>query len=201
MIAVAKILEGRIRTVRYSALPQLPLIIAAMELNSENSENPDYKKKQVSRLSGYQVDRFTGLQVKTPASLLGAPSIPSVPKQTNVKISLETLMSKWPAILAGVKSKNHGLVTLLSNCRPIAVDGQSVTLEVRYKFHKEQLEQSKFRPIVEQIFADVLGADIDFKVKLGDKTKTVLKEFVNDDNIRAVSDTELSSIAEEIFSI
>ena len=73
-------------------------------------------------------------------------------------------------------------------------------MEAKYKFHKDQLMQERFRSLIEAEMNELVGGNVGVRFVLGKGTTSVLKTFATDDNIRAVADDELSSIAEEIFS-
>jgi len=51
------------------------------------------------------------------------------------------------------------------------MEGNFLTLEVFYKFHKERLETEKCRSIVEEIASQILDAPIRLKCVLGEKKK------------------------------
>lgn len=192
VLTVAKILETKVRTIKYSLLPQLPLEIAAIELGSENSENSDsqntlktqkVRKSDVPRKSEPQEFRQSGSPDIRPPD---APSVPSV------QIVLKDFLSKWPMILDSVKQTNHGIVTLLSLCRPVSVEGSKIVIQTLYRFHQEQLEQDRFRRIVETASSEIVGARVHVDYRLAPKTQETLKKQFQDDNISAV---------EEIFKL
>ena len=85
--------------------------------------------------------------------------------------------------------------------RPVRLDEGRLYLEVFYTFHKEQLEQDRYRKIIEEVMAQVLGEELALYLELGQKTKTALKkdeaEVVNVSG--KVADDELVKAAEEIF--
>ena len=174
LLDITRVLEDRIRTIRYAPLPELALEIAAIELG------------KTERLEGQQVKRIKqpkNTQEIQPASLSKPANLESF--QT---ISFEKITEHWPAILSGVREKNHGVVTLLSHCSPANIEGNTLTVEVSYQFHKDQLEQDKYRQIVEEAIGEACGTMLLVSYALAPKTKTVLKEFEQDDNIRGVEE-------------
>ena len=84
--------------------------------------------------------------------------------------SVSGILGKWDAILNTVKSYNHSLEALLKSSRPLKFEDGSLTLEVFYKFHKERLEQSRNRNILEKVVSEVLGAPTKIRCILGKKT-------------------------------
>jgi hypothetical protein len=75
---------------------------------------------------------------------------------------LEALVGQWPAIVARL-SQNPSLKPLIIVCRPIAVDGNVITLGFpeHQRFYAERIEQK--RAPIEQGIAEVLGRDIAIK--------------------------------------
>ena len=80
------------------------------------------------------------------------------------------ISDRWDAILGAVKSYNHSLEALLKSSRPLKIEDGSLILEVFYKFHKEKLEQSKNRNILERVVSEVLGAPTKIRCILRKKT-------------------------------
>ncbi|HUS60152.1 MAG TPA: DNA polymerase III subunit gamma/tau [Nevskiaceae bacterium] len=127
---------------KLSPIPQLPLELAAIEFCGQ-------PKSEVS------------------SSKTKDNPIPQTNPQTKAK--LKEVESKWPEILAHVKPLNHSVEALLRGCRPIKIDGQTLTLEVFYKFHKERLETEKCRQVVEEAASQILGNPIRLSCILGEK--------------------------------
>ena len=83
------------------------------------------------------------------------------------------IIGKWDAVLGTVKSYNHSLEALLKSCRPLKIEDGNLILEVFYKFHKEKLEQSKNRNILEKVVSEILGAPT--------KIRCILREKMGED--------------------
>lgn len=124
---------------KLSPIPQLPLELAVIEFCSKPENNDPLPKKPKNN--------------------------PSPQKRAK----LAEVEAKWPEILANVKPLNHSIEALLRACRPIKIDGQTLTLEVFYKFHKERLETEKCRQVVEEAASQILGNPIRLSCILGQK--------------------------------
>lgn len=85
------------------------------------------------------------------------------------KIKLEQVSAKWKEILAEMKPHNHSLEALLKATKPTGFDGKCLALEVFYKFHKERLEEERYRGMVEEVISKVLAQPITIKYYLGVK--------------------------------
>jgi len=194
LLLVTKILEVKIRTLKYSVLPHLPLEIAAIELGKDESSGHQ------SSVIGFQskADQFSVSQSETDKLTTDKQESDNRKQKTDNRkitestITLDNLLSKWPQLLTEVRKKNHGIVTLLSLCRPVEMEGSAVIVETTYKFHMEQLKLDRFSQIIEQTAQDIYGTPVQLRYRLAAKTTETLKNNSVDDNIAAVEDMFLS---------
>jgi len=117
--------------------------------------------------------------------------------------SLNEILEKWDELLAGVRPLNHSVEALLRACRPIKLDGQNLTLEVFYKFHKERLETEKCRLIVEEVASQLLGLPVKLKCILGEKKSNFepKAEETSEEKIAAgLEDDNILDVAGKIFN-
>ncbi len=188
LLLVAKVLEVKIRTLKYSVLPHLPLEIAAIELgfSSKIDDSEIENGGRRSKIEDGNPSTFNSLSSTTTLHPLSS----TVDYQSSV--SLDDFLSKWPLLLTEVRKKNHGIVTLLSLCKPVEMEGSAVIIETTYKFHMEQLKLDRFSQIIEQTAKDIYGTPVQLKYRLAAKTTETLKNNLADDNIAAVEDIFLS---------
>ena len=111
-------------------------------------------------------------------------------------MDFDQVVSGWPELLARLQPRNHSVAGLLRSAKPKELMDKFLTIEVFYKFHKEQLEQEARRRIIEEEIAKMSGP-ISVKCILGEKavkkTQATPKEKVSDeDALRA---------AEEVFGV
>lgn len=112
-------------------------------------------------------------------------------------IAIEELSSIWSKILEVIRSQNASLEALLKATRPKSIQGKTVTIEVFYRFHKDQLSQEKYRKIVEQIISEMCGIpNISLFFVLGEKQPLQRKA---DTAGNTATDADLVSVAEEAF--
>ncbi len=123
--------------------------------------------------------------------------------KTPTGVSLEDVQARWKEILLAVRPRNHSVEALLRATRPIDFREGFLTLEVFYKFHKDQLETEKCRKIVEEAASDLLGGQVRLKCVLKEKTATKEpKQFtplIKPGN-GETTDEDIIKVAEEIFS-
>ena len=201
LLLVAKVLEVKIRTLKYSVLPHLPLEIAAIELaldkldsnrHSERTERAEESRVAPSSRATRQLAGSVAI------SEIATSSRREVGTPRNDSITLDDFLSKWPQLLTEVRKKNHGIVTLLSLCKPVEMEGSAVIVETTYKFHMEQLKLERFSKIIEQTAQDIYETSVQLRYRLAAKTIDTLKNHSLDDNIVAVGE-DLSLSAEEMF--
>lgn len=92
-----------------------------------------------------------------------AKSGPAFVKTSAGEAGKEEVLSKWPQVLAAVKPVNHGLEALLRATEPSGFKDGFLMIKVFYQFHKDRLEEERYRSLVEQIASKVLVAPIKIK--------------------------------------
>lgn len=112
--------------------------------------------------------------------------------------SLARLEAKWDAFLAKVKPVNAHLVAVLRSCRPAGFDGQNLTIEAFYRFHKDKLEEPKMMMMLEQLLEEVMGQRIHLRINLAQSQERVPKVIAQSNIAEPVED--LAKVAAEIFS-
>ena len=106
----------------------------------------------------------------------------------------------WKNILALVKPINASIEALLRSSKPIAYDGKVLTLGVYYKFHKERLEDIRYRKILEDIVAKVLGSATKVSCTLIDPPpRKIIEEIKVEAVLTEGKDKDIIKAAEEIF--
>jgi DNA polymerase-3 subunit gamma/tau len=144
---------------KYNPIPQLPLELAVVEWceskNSSSAPNqPELRQDKQNTTAHAEV------------------ILKSNPVKQKISAALKTVEEKWAEILAGVKPLNHSVEALLKAARPAKIEGEVLTLEVFYKFHKDRLDSEKCRVIVEEVVSQKLGCPVKLKCVLGQKPST-----------------------------
>lgn len=130
-----------------------------------------------------------GGEVKT--DILNAPSSPPLefkrgrgefsagdekPIESTGRITdFEQIVSGWRDLLTRLTPRNHSVAGLLRSAKPKEIKDKFLTIEVFYKFHKDQLEQEARRKIIEEEIAKMWGP-ISVRCVLGEKTHGVSSE-------------------------
>ncbi|MBI4153674.1 DNA polymerase III subunit gamma/tau [Candidatus Woesebacteria bacterium] len=158
-----------------ATIEQLPLELAIIEWGEDKREPPT-KNQAASRLE-------VGAVRKAPA------------EKAAKEISEET----WKTILSQVKPLNTSIEALLRAAKPIDFDGKTLTLGVYYRFHKERLEETSHRRVLEDVASVVLGAPVRVICTLSEPTVKKVIEEKNESVLTEGEDKDIIKIAEEIF--
>lgn len=111
------------------------------------------------------------------------------------QFKLEDVTARWAEIMKQVRPMNHSVEALLRSTRPMDFDGEKLTLEVFYKFHKDKLETEKCRSIVEGAVGQVFGkGPVKLLLKLGDKKN-------KGGDLSGVVEEDIVKAAEAIFKV
>ena len=82
---------------------------------------------------------------------------------------ISKIETRWEEILTAVKPYNHSVAGLLRSCQPGAYDGETLVLDVFYKFHYERLSETKIRELLEKVIEELFGKKIKVFPKLKEK--------------------------------
>jgi DNA polymerase-3 subunit gamma/tau len=169
--------------IRDCPIPQLPLETMLLEfISTKASDKPSpvqLKEETVEKNSrektihgdestmGQVLKEETVAETKKEATKEFAEEVskPLAPGE----ISIKTVTEKWPEILVDLKPHNHSLVAFLRACRPKEVVGETLVIEVFYKFHRDKLSEQRTREIFEQVVSNVFGVKIRAKFELSEK--------------------------------
>lgn len=220
--ALIEIFSKAAQEFREAIIPQLPLELAVVEWCGDGGgvggsvrQSADLggnvrkiTSPSLPRSAGRAINQAQRSTISTKRSDLGS-------------VSLEEIQIRWKEVLLAVRPRNHSVEALLRATRPINLAGGVLTLEVFYKFHKDQLETEKCRKIVEEVASEFLGMPINLKCILGERSGTAKaqneaetqKESASlrpderrDSAVSAVpgngetTDSDIVEVAKEIFS-
>jgi DNA polymerase-3 subunit gamma/tau len=99
------------------------------------------------------------------------------------------LIQKWDQFLHALSDKNSSIAALLRSAKLLGIQDGKVRVEVYYEFHKQQLQQPKFRAMIEECIQSVVGGTIllDFilapRAQAGAKLSSVSGQVNEDDQL------------------
>ena len=117
----------------------------------------------------------------------------------NDQIPASEIEKKWDEFISILKEANIHVPALLRSTKTLDFDGENLTLEVFYRFHKDKLEEPKIIKMLNETISQVMGASIKFKFILA-KKEAKLPAAVARSNVVDIKEDELAQIAREIFS-
>ncbi len=159
------------REVKGSLIEQLPLEIAVVEWFQSRDQSHNVGEQVSVTANEPNREKSSQSQLKKSASPEPVKSVqqPSGNGKRNGHLTLEAVVERWDDLLEEVRPMNHSVSALLRACRPKMVDGEMLTLEVFYPFHKERLETEKCREIIETAASSIFGLSIKIRCVLGQK--------------------------------
>lgn len=139
---------GKIPT---SVIEQIPLELAIIEWGDEKALSSKLKAQN----DGDQVE-----EKRTETEEVGSKRTTEGKKASGASSTNGLTEEIWTQVLTMIRPKNTSTEALLRAARPLAFDGDNLTLGVYYKFHKERLEASPHRDILEETITNLLGNKI-----------------------------------------
>lgn len=215
LIKTVGILLEAHKSIRSSFIPQLPVELAVVEIcggkNDKEEIGDDENHNEPEDKSGTKLKEVR--EIKTPQSKKTS-KIKKVLKERKVEksetkvkeentkpaISLKKVMTKWDTFIKRSKDLNHSLTALLNSSKPVGVEGNLLILEVFYPFHKERLESTRTRKILEGLSESVFGVCLGAKCVISAIKPNKLKKgesgILTDMNISVPASVDKKSILE-----
>lgn len=193
-------------SLRFSPLPFLPIELALMEVglkrdkNEEGGDEDGGKKKAVKteikketkKIKEKEETRRVEKTEEINEEMTGE-------ERTNglMSASLGQVEEEWSKLLTNLCPKYQSIAGLLRSARPKQVEGKYLTVEVFYKFHKDQLEQDSKRKVIEEV-ANKLWGPVALKCVLSEKPAMAVKT-VTVNEVDSKAEDEIVKAAEDIF--
>lgn len=156
---------------KQSPVEVLPLELVVLELSTElPSESADRPQKPAVK-----------------------PQAPKVNVIAKTNVNSREVLSKWPQVLEAVKPLNYSLEALLKATEPIGWEEGFLLIKVFYQFHKDRLEEDRYRQLVETVASKVLVMPVRIKFLLTQKPTAA--------ELTETTDTDIIKTAEEVFGI
>lgn len=189
---ISKILKAK-KEVEINNLPQLPLELAILENLRDKEISKSYQPNGgSSKNSQFSVSNF---QLNK-----NQPSLNFKHKSQNLdlkkSITLFEIQKNWPKVQDLARQKNFSLFVFLRSSFPLAFKDGCLTIACRYNLHKERLEDTKTKLILEGILSEVMQEKILVKFCLGDHPKNLSS---NINNKKPSSGNGLINLAIDIF--
>lgn len=142
--------------IRSSAIPQLPLELALIDLvNSNQGEKESSAKKILGIFSSSKKE-----DKKPKLAELEKPKEEDQSKIENPNISEKQITKKWKEHLDEVKPFNHNLAAFLMLSEFDSIVGNEIIVKVPYAIHKKKIEQKRSRDVLAGTTKKIWGASL-----------------------------------------
>ncbi len=135
------------RDTKDAPIPQLPLELAIIDTcfgRADSSEAPVLSAPSAPRAAAP-----SARPAATPARPAAASSAPA--------LAPSALASAWQELLVRVRQHNHSLSFVLKSCQPTGMDGTTLRLAFKYKFHHDRMNEPAIRQLVEGLLDEITG--------------------------------------------
>jgi len=112
------------------------------------------------------------------------------PKNPDHTEKNQPLNLNWSEVIARLRPHNHSLCFLLETSQPLKMEDGQLILGVRFKFHKDRLEEAKNRQIIEDIIKELSGHNV-----------RLVCEVKKDLPLKSIAEKDLLKEVEEVFEI
>lgn len=109
-------------------------------------------------------------------------------------VNSQEVLARWPQVLEAVKPLNYSLEALLKATEPVGWEEGFLLIKVFYKFHKDRLEEERYRQLVESVASKILVTQVRIKFLLTQKPAAAAE-------LAETSDSDIIKTAEEVFGI
>lgn len=155
--------------VQPSVIPHLALELKILELieRSKNKSNLSVKKNPETRIKPREIAQNESFSTQTeihPDSVPSA-SISYGAIDTNKSLSGDgqKVIDNWHALVESLSQTNSTLAALLGSAQPISSEIGKVVIAVYYRFHQEQLSNTKAQTLLQECAHSLAGGYINFE--------------------------------------
>ncbi|KKQ96063.1 MAG: DNA polymerase III, subunit gamma and tau [Candidatus Levybacteria bacterium RIFCSPHIGHO2_02_FULL_39_36] len=149
------------KDIKFSVLPQIPLELAAVGwcLQEIKDERLKIKDKQGEVTEGEPIS----VQTKEESG--------EKPEERHGELFRENALSQdfFAALIATVKRDNHSIAGILRGCKLTELNDTTARFETAYKFHKDKLNETKTRLILDKRSSEILNRNVNVIVNLVEK--------------------------------
>lgn len=139
------------RDIKDAPIAQLPLELAIVDLCFGRLLSSD------SLLAPTNI-RPSSVAPKARVAASPAPSIKKeAPEENAPAIDLDSVQGTWNELLVRVKQHNHSLSFVLRSCQLLGVEGSTLRLVFKHKFHHDRLNEPAIRQLVEGLLNEISG--------------------------------------------
>ncbi len=175
-------------------IDQLPMELVVVEFIKSKPTQPSLEKGGQESEEKKKTEEVKNEEVKVEEIKTEEEVIKEIvdEQQCSGPLMIEEIVEKWGNLLSAIKCCNYSVEAFLRASKPKSVKGNILVLEVFYPFHKDRLEESRNRKIVEDGVTKVFGINLGFECVLAKNKKEPLV-IGNDTPMENVSDKLLEN--------
>jgi len=174
-----------VEELRNATIPQLPLEIAVVEatIDSDSTANEEVEvdgNKDTHIEDKRSVKEEITVQEKTEINVKSKTDQKTEKKEQakmkkvvanskNKDKTLKKLQEGWSRFLKELKQKNNSLELFFRKAKPIEIDEDLLTIEFAFRFHKQKVEEKKYRSVVEEVLEKFTGVPLRIKAVAAQK--------------------------------
>jgi DNA polymerase-3 subunit gamma/tau len=132
-------------------------------------------------------DKIDKPKESKPEPVTAAPAAPAVKaKEPAGPITIEILRKRWSEVVKATKgmgSRGNLDALLRSACEPVSVKDDTIELGFYYEFHKEKIEDPKYRHMVEAKVKEIFGSPYKLRCIIVEK-KEKAKSYLVDEALK-----------------
>ncbi len=158
---------------KLSPLPQLPLELLAVEINSyggnseitpeNNTKKTEEKEKIKEKTEEKKTNKVTS-GIKTVVS--------KITHKYKINSTLEDVEKIWPEVKQNISAKFHSIGLVLNMCELLEINSRGLRMGVPYALHKEKLEEMKTKQTIEEELQKKLNEKIPIYCQIKEEKKT-----------------------------
>ena len=178
---IAEIIDSLMKAqnkIKSSFITQLPIEISVVEICSDENEI-NSKKKELKLpnkpIKGIDHDESKesneDLEVERKEDDVKVQGEEEFEENVEGVIEVDYVKKNWNTIIKEVSLNNNGISALLKMASVSEIVGRKIIVEVPYDFHKERLESSKNREMVEEVFGNVFEKELFLTCKVCEKKR------------------------------
>lgn len=155
--------------VQPSVIPHLALELKILELieRSKNKSNPSVKKNPETYTKPKEIPKIESFAQPTEVQPDSIPSssISHITLDTRKSLSGDgqKIKENWQTLVESLSETNSTLAALLGSAQPISGETGKVVIGVYYKFHQEQLSNTKAHTLLQECALSLAGGYINFE--------------------------------------
>lgn len=173
------------REIKASSIPQLPLEMAIVDIIGDRIDQPQVVAQSVPKIKPNEVI----IKPKSSSKKM----LTNLSKKITKATGIDQFVKIWPKMLSSAGKVNHSLSALLRSSVPVAINSDTITLAVHFKFHKDQiLEKKRCQKIKESLkkitgkeykIDCVLASEVDEKIIENIKKKMAIMDRKTEENL------------------